>query len=57
MSIKLLVRGVAILCLTLSPLMASTTTAQVKSIDKVHLKLEKSSYSLVQLFREIEDNS
>ncbi len=54
MSIKLLVRGVAILCLTLSPLMASTSEAQVKSIDEVHLKLEKSSYSLLQLFQEIE---
>ncbi|WP_254423371.1 TonB-dependent receptor [Algoriphagus sp. A40] len=57
MSIKLLVRGVAILCLTLSPLMASTTTAQVKSIDEVHLKLEKKSYSLLQLFKEIEDKT
>src|SRR5688572_4177150 len=57
MSIKLLVRGVAILCLTLSPLMASTTTAQVKSIDEVHLRLERKSYSLMELFREIEDKT
>lgn len=54
MSIKMLVRGVAILCLTLSPLMASTSEAQVKSIDEVHLKLEKTSYSILQLFQEIE---
>ena len=54
MSIKILVRGVAILLLTLSPLMASTSEAQVKSIDEVHLKLEKTSYSLLQLFQEIE---
>jgi TonB-linked SusC/RagA family outer membrane protein len=54
MSIKILVRGVAVLCLTLSSLMASPTSAQVKSIDQVHLKLEKSSYSLLQLFQEIE---
>lgn len=54
MSIKMLVRGVAVLCLTLSPLMASTSEAQVKSIDEVHLKLEKSSYSILQLFQEIE---
>lgn len=54
MSIKILVRGVAVLCLTLSPLMASTSEAQVKSIDEVHLKLEKSTYSLLQLFEEIE---
>ncbi|OOG77209.1 hypothetical protein B0E43_06345 [Algoriphagus sp. A40] len=37
--------------------MASTTTAQVKSIDEVHLKLEKKSYSLLQLFKEIEDKT
>ncbi|WP_255502205.1 TonB-dependent receptor [Algoriphagus sp. AK58] len=54
MSIKMLVRGVAVLCLTLSPLMASTSEAQVKSIDEVHLKLEKNSYSILQLFQEIE---
>lgn len=54
MSIKMLVRGVAILCLTLSPLMASTSEAQVMSIDEVHLKLEKTSYSILQLFQEIE---
>ncbi|WP_236025707.1 SusC/RagA family TonB-linked outer membrane protein [Algoriphagus oliviformis] len=57
MSIKLLLRGVAILCLTLSPLMASTSSAQVKSIDEVHLKLEKRSYSLTELFREIENKT
>lgn len=57
MSIKLVVRGVLLLCLTLSPLLASTTSAQVKSIDQVHLKLEKSNYSLLQLFREIEDKT
>ncbi|GAA0878597.1 TonB-dependent receptor [Algoriphagus jejuensis] len=57
MSIKLLVRGVAILCLTLSPLMASTTTAQVKSIDEVHLRLERKNYSLMELFREIENKT
>ncbi len=57
MSIKLLVRGVAILCLTLSPLMASTTSAQVKSIDEVHLKLDRKSYSLKELFREIESKT
>lgn len=54
MSIKMLVRGVAVLCLTLSPLMANTSKAQVKSIDEVHLKLEKASYSLLQFFQEIE---
>jgi TonB-linked SusC/RagA family outer membrane protein len=54
MSIKILVRGVAILCITLNSLMANPTNAQVKSIDQVHLKLEKSDYSLIQLFQEIE---
>jgi TonB-linked SusC/RagA family outer membrane protein len=54
MSIKILVRGLVVLVLTLSPLMASTSEAQVKSIDEVHLKLEKSSYSALQLFQEIE---
>lgn len=54
MSIKILVRGLAVLCLTLSPLMANTSEAQVKSIDEVHLKLEKSSYSLLDFFKEIE---
>ena len=54
MSIKMLVWGVAVLCMTLSPLMANTSEAQVKSIDKVYLTLENSSYSLVQLFQEIE---
>ncbi|MBC6369170.1 hypothetical protein DDT91_20450 [Algoriphagus sp. AK58] len=34
--------------------MASTSEAQVKSIDEVHLKLEKNSYSILQLFQEIE---
>ena len=54
MSIKLLVRGVAVLCLTISPLLANTSEAQIKSINKVHLKLEKSSYTLLQFFNEIE---
>ncbi|MBN7813483.1 TonB-dependent receptor [Algoriphagus sp. H41] len=37
--------------------MASTSSAQVKSIDEVHLKLEKRSYSLTELFREIENKT
>ncbi len=58
MSIKLLVRGVAVLCLTLSPLMANTSKAQVKSIDEVYLKLEKNNYSsLLQIFQEIESKT
>ncbi|WP_225587086.1 TonB-dependent receptor [Algoriphagus sp. Y33] len=54
MSIKLLARGLAILCISLNPLLANTSKAQVKSIDEVFLKLEKQPKSLVQFFNEIE---
>lgn len=54
MSIKSLVRGFAILCLLWTPLMASTSTAQIKRIDEVSVTLDKARYSLPQLFEEIE---
>ncbi|WP_232424831.1 SusC/RagA family TonB-linked outer membrane protein [Algoriphagus resistens] len=54
MSIKLLARGIALLCISINPLLANTSKAQVKSIDKVFLKLEKHPRSLVKFFNEIE---
>lgn len=57
MSIKVLLKGVALLCLTLGPLMANTSKAQVKSIDEVFLKLEKSNYTLAQFFKETENKT
>lgn len=54
MSIKLLARGIAMLCISINPLLANTSKAQVKSIDEVFLKLEKQPGSLVQFFNEIE---
>ena len=54
MSIKLLIRGALLLCLTLGPLMANTSKAQVKSIDEVFIKLDRKSYSLTRFFKETE---
>ncbi|SDZ31420.1 MULTISPECIES: SusC/RagA family TonB-linked outer membrane protein [Rhodonellum] len=57
MSFKLLMKGVVLLCLTFGPLMASTSKAQVKSIDEVFLRLEKNEYSLSQFFKETEQKT
>ncbi len=54
MSIKLLIRGSFLLCLTMGPLMANTSKAQVKSIDEVFIKLDRKSYSLTRFFKETE---
>ncbi len=54
MSIKLVARGIFMLCISLNTLLANTSKAQVKSIDEVFLKLEKQPKSLVQFFDEIE---
>src|SRR5690606_24225851 len=54
MSIKLLIRGACLLFLTCGPIVASTSNAQVKSIDKVFINLDKKSYSLPQFFKETE---
>ena len=54
MSIKQLARGIVILCISLNPIFANTSKAQVKSIDEVFLKLEKQPKTLVQFFNEIE---
>lgn len=57
MSIKLVLKGVVMLCLTMGPLMANLSKAQVKSIDEVFLKLEKSNYTLTQFFKETESKT
>ena len=54
MSIKQLARGIVILCISLNPIFANTSKAQVKSIDEVFLKIEKQPKTLVQFFNEIE---
>ena len=57
MSIKLLARGVTILCLTISPLFANTSKAQIKGIDEVYLEFKNQPSSLLQFFKEIERKS
>ena len=57
MSIKLLARGITILCLTVSPLFANSSKAQVKGIDEVSVVLETQPKSLLQFFKAIEKNS
>lgn len=57
MSIKLMARGIAILCLTVSPILASTLKAQIKGIDEVSVMLEPQPKSLLQFFKAIEANS
>ncbi|SFT42743.1 TonB-linked outer membrane protein, SusC/RagA family [Algoriphagus locisalis] len=57
MSIKLLARGIAMLCITLSPILAKTTTAQIKGIDEVSVVLESQPKTLLQFFKAIEKNS
>lgn len=57
MSIKLLARGIAILCLTISPLFASSTKAQIKGIDEVTVVLDGQPKSLLQFFKTIEKNT
>src|SRR5690554_1416187 len=54
MSIKLLIRWACLLILTCGPIVASTSNAQVKSIDKVFINLDKKNYSLPQFFKETE---
>ncbi|UZD23901.1 TonB-dependent receptor [Algoriphagus halophytocola] len=57
MSIKLLARGLAMLCITVSPLFANSSKAQIKGIDEVVVNLEGQPKSLLQFFRAIEKNS
>ncbi|WP_082632315.1 SusC/RagA family TonB-linked outer membrane protein [Algoriphagus resistens] len=57
MSIKLLARGIAILCLTVSPLFASPSNGQIKGIDEVFVVLDGQPKSLLQFFKAIEKNS
>ncbi|WP_236252803.1 SusC/RagA family TonB-linked outer membrane protein [Echinicola sp. 20G] len=57
MSIKLLARGCAILCLTVAPLFAKTSNAQIKGIDEVFIELNGEPKTITQFFKEIERHS
>ena len=57
MSIKLLARGIAVLCLTVSPLLANSSKAQIKGIDEVVVELKEQPKTLLQFFKTIESNS
>ncbi|WP_268034847.1 SusC/RagA family TonB-linked outer membrane protein [Algoriphagus sp. PAP.12] len=57
MSIKLLARGIAVLCLTVTPLFANTSKAQIKGIDEVVVELKEEPKTLLQFFKAIEKNS
>lgn len=57
MSIKLLARGIAVLCLTVTPLLANTSKAQIKGIDEVVVELKEQPKTLLQFFKAIEKNS
>lgn len=57
MSIKLFMKGVFLLCITLGSLLASDLNAQVKPIDEVQIVLKKSNYSLREFFTETEQQT
>jgi len=50
----LLMKGVFLLCLTATPLLANELNAQVKAIDQVQITLAKQEYSLRDFFKETE---
>lgn len=54
MSIMFLTKAFFLLCLTVSPLLASNLNAQVKPIDKVKLELDRMEYTLKDFFKETE---
>lgn len=53
-SIMFLTKAFFLLCLTVSPILASNLNAQVKSIDQVKIDLDRQEYTLKEFFKEAE---